>query len=57
METKDMWLARLQEHLGMLGLMVLLVGTSMLMPLSLDMYTPAVPHMAEHLFTTTAMRI
>lgn len=55
METKDMWLARLQEHLGMLGLMVLLVGTSMLMPLSLDMYTPAVPHMAEHLFTTTAM--
>lgn len=55
METKDMWLARLQEHLCMLGLMVLLVGTSMLMPLSLDMYTPAVPYMAEHLFTITAM--
>lgn len=50
-----MWLARPQEHLGTAGLMVLLVGTSMLMPLSLDMYTPAVPHMAEHLFTTTAM--
>lgn len=50
-----MWLARLREHLGMLGLMVLLVGISMLMPLSPDMYTPAVLHMAEHLFTTTAM--
>ena len=55
METQGSWLARPQEHLGTLGLMVLLVGTSMLMPLSLDMYTPAVPHMAERLFTTTAM--
>lgn len=55
METLGSWLARPQEHLGTLGLMVLLVGTSMLMPLSLDMYTPAVPHMAERLFTTTAM--
>lgn len=55
METQASWLARPQEHLGTLGLMVLLVGTSMLMPLSLDMYTPAVPHMAERLFTTTAM--
>lgn len=55
METQGSWLARPQEHLGTLGLMVLLVGTSMLMPLSLDMYTPAVPHMAERLSTTTAM--
>ena len=55
METQGSWLARPQEHLGTLGLMVLLVGTSMLMPLSLDMYTPAVPHMVERLFTTTAM--
>ena len=55
METQSTWLARPQEHLGTAGLIVLLVGTSMLMPLSLDMYTPAVPHMAEHLSTTTAM--
>ena len=55
METQGSWLARPQEHLGTLGLMVLLVGTSMLMPLSLDMYTPAVPQMAERLSTTTAM--
>ncbi|MGN0071518.1 MAG: Bcr/CflA family efflux MFS transporter [Atopobiaceae bacterium] len=55
MKTQSSWLARPQEHLGTAGLMALLVGTSMLMPLSLDMYTPAVPHMAEHLSTTTAM--
>ncbi len=49
------WLERPQRHLGTVGLMALLVCTSMMMPLSLDMYTPAVPHMAEHLSTTTGM--
>ena len=49
------WLERPQKNLGCVGLMTLLVCTSMMMPLSLDMYTPSVPHMAEHLSTTTSM--
>jgi DHA1 family bicyclomycin/chloramphenicol resistance-like MFS transporter len=35
--------------------LALLVCTSLVMPLSLDMYTPAIPHMAEHLDTTEGM--
>lgn len=42
------WLVRPQKNLGPLGLTVLLVVASLMTPLSLDMYTPAVPHMAEH---------
>ena len=45
------WLARPQRRLGPLGLIVLLVITSLVTPLSLDMYTPAVPHMTELLYT------
>ena len=47
------WLVRPQGKLGPLGLVVLLVAASLVTPLSLDMYTPAVPHMTEA-FDTTA---
>ena len=46
------WLKTPQERLGRNGLLVLLIMTSLAMPLSLDMYTPAIPHMAESLSTT-----
>ena len=46
------WLKMPQERLGRNGLLVLLVMTSLAMPLSLDMYTPAIPHMAANLSTT-----
>ncbi len=49
------WLKVPQPRLGQLGLMVLLVFTALVMPLSLDMYTPAVPSMTEHLSTTESM--
>ena len=49
------WLARPQRRLGPLGLIVLLVITSLVTPLSLDMYTPAVPHMTEHFNTSESM--
>lgn len=55
MGKQDAWLIRPQKRLGTAGLMGLLVMTSAIMPLSLDMYTPAVPHMAEHLSTTPAL--
>lgn len=50
------WLTRPQGKLGPLGLVVLLVTASLVTPLSLDMYTPAVPHMTEH-FNTTASAV
>lgn len=46
------WLKMPQKRLGRNGLLLLLVMTSLAMPLSLDMYTPAIPHMAENLSTT-----
>lgn len=49
------WLARPQRRLGPLGLIVLLVITSLVTPLSLDMYTPTVPHMTEHFNTSETM--
>lgn len=49
------WLTRPQRRLGPLGLIALLVITSLVTPLSLDMYTPAVPHMTEHFDTSEAM--
>jgi DHA1 family bicyclomycin/chloramphenicol resistance-like MFS transporter len=49
------WLTMPQPKLGQAGLMALLVLTSLAMPLSLDMYTPAVPHMVEHLNTNEFM--
>ncbi len=42
------WLLQPQRRLGPLGLVALLVITSLVTPLSLDMYTPAVPHMTEY---------
>ena len=45
MET---WLACRQKRLGVVGLVCLLVVTSLVTPLSLDMYTPAIPHMTDY---------
>lgn len=45
MET---WLACRQRRLGVVGLVCLLVITSLVTPLSLDMYTPAIPHMTDY---------
>lgn len=53
--TREPWLKVPQPLLGKAGLFALLVLTSLTMPLSLDMYTPAVPHMAQHLRTTEGM--
>lgn len=50
------WLVRPQRKIGPFGLLVLLVITGLATPLSLDMYTPAVPHMAEY-FDTTATNV
>ena len=52
-QKMQQWLVRPQGKLGPLGLVVLLVTASLVTPLSLDMYTPAVPHMTEA-FDTTA---
>ena len=49
------WLARPQRRLGPFGLVVLLVVGALVTPLSLDMYTPAVPHMTEFFSTSEAM--
>lgn len=53
--TLHAWLTQPQRRLGPLGLIVLLVITSLVTPLSLDMYTPAVPHMTEHFDTSENM--
>lgn len=49
------WLVVPQRRLGTAGLVVLLVIGSLVTPLSLDMYTPAVPHMTDYFSTTDAM--
>lgn len=49
------WLATPQKRLGPAGLITLLVLASLITPLSLDMYTPAVPHMAEQFDTTQGL--
>lgn len=49
------WLVKPQRRLGSLGLIALLVITSLVTPLSLDMYTPAVPHMTEYFATDEGM--
>lgn len=51
-QKMQQWLVRPQGKLGPLGLVVLLVTASLVTPLSLDMYTPAVPHMTEAFGTT-----
>ena len=42
------WLVQPQNKLGLGGLIVLLVVTSLITPLSLDMYIPAIPTMTEN---------
>lgn len=42
------WLIKPQNSLGPIGLVVLLVVASLVTPLSLDMYTPAIPHMTDY---------
>ncbi len=49
------WLSRPQPRLKTAGLVALLITASLATPLSLDMYTPAVPHMTEYFGTTDAM--
>lgn len=51
----EAWLSVPQRRLGTGGLIALLVLASLVMPLSLDMYTPAVPHMAENFATSEWM--
>ncbi len=46
------WLSCEQPRLGAIGTLVLLVFASILTPLALDMYTPAIPHMVGFLNTT-----
>ncbi len=53
--TISTWLVKPQPRLGAAGLILLLVISSVITPLSLDMYTPAVPHMAEYFGTDAGM--
>lgn len=55
LSTVSTWLLKPQPRLGAMGLIALLVISSVITPLSLDMYTPAVPHMAENLATDATM--
>ena len=48
------WLSCDQPHLGAIGTFALLVIASLLTPLALDMYTPAIPHMVQYLNTDAA---
>ncbi len=52
--TKRSWLTVPQPGLGGVGLLVLLTMCSLAAPLSLDMYTPAVPGMSAALGATTS---
>ena len=52
MSCIDSWLSTPQPRLHGAGLLTLLLTGSIVVPLSLDMYTPAVPHMAEYFSTT-----
>lgn len=44
-----------QRYLGQKGLIVLIAFTNMIVPLSLDMYLPAVPHMTQVFDTTESV--
>lgn len=48
------WLSRPQPRLRLGGLVFLLLVASLITPLSLDMYTPAIPHMAGYFGTDEA---
>ena len=56
MKKLNSWLIAPQPLLGIFGLLTLLVVASLITPLSLDMYTPAVPHMTDH-FNTNASTV
>ncbi len=56
MKKLNSWLIAPQPRLGIFGLLTLLVVASLITPLSLDMYTPAVPHMTDH-FNTNATTV
>lgn len=45
------WLTRPQPRLRLGGLVLLLLVASLITPLSLDMYTPSIPHMADYFNT------
>lgn len=49
------WLISPQPHLGTRGLTVLLILANILIPFSLDIYTPSVPEMPAHFGTTEVM--
>lgn len=49
------WLIHPQKRLGAPGLMALLVIAALITPISLDMYTPAIPHMTEFFDTDAGM--
>ena len=49
------WLVKPQSKIGTGGLFVLLVVSGLMAPLSLDMYTPAIPHMTEYFDTTESI--
>lgn len=49
---KISWLQQPQTKLGPTGLIILLVFASIITPLSLDMYIPALPHMTEYFNTS-----
>jgi len=49
------WLIVPQKRLGSLGLIFLLVVLTVVTPLSLDMYTPAIPHMTDYFETSDAV--
>lgn len=51
----ESWLKVPQTKLRTPGLLALLSLIAIMMPLALDMYTPAIPHMSEHLNTTESM--
>lgn len=55
MEKTSAWLVRPQRKLGTVGLFVLIMAAGFMTPLSLDMYTPAVPHMTEYFDTTESV--
>lgn len=55
LSTVSSWLMKPQPRLGAAGLLALLVISSVITPLSLDMYTPAVPHMTDYFGTDAGM--
>lgn len=54
-QSNSTWLINPQKRLGTAGLIILLVLTSIATPLSLDMYTPAIPHMTEYFDTAASV--